>query len=393
MIKRYIVLIAALALFACAPVIDGFNADYYRNSNSYSDYSEYASDYTRHPNASEYQGILDGMVSDGCPGMAVLVTDEYGVWAGSAGVVDFNTNVSWQNNTICRIGSVSKTFCATLILLLQEDGLVDLDTPLNEILSAELLAGISNTSASVRQLLNHTSGIPNYTNTEYMFNCNFLASPSSVSPQDALDLVRGQKADFAVGTDWNYSNTNYVLAEMIIEKVSGQKSHLLLKEKIFDPLNLDSSYYNPDNPVPEGLARGYFDLYGNGIYNDITRNDIGFYNLAGGIISTVFDLNTFINALFNNRNFLSEQSFKEMNETFNSSKLGINGDIYTTSQYGLGFIALENQGKGVYGHSGSHMGYSARMYYLEESKKSVIVLCNSETPCTENTFLSILEKL
>jgi len=205
-----------ITLFSCTMDPNIFDDNYYTNPITYFD------DGDLHPQGSEYQEIINKFINKGIPGIAMHVHNSAGTWAGVGGKIDIRSNILWKKSNISRIGSISKTFVSVTVLKLSEQGKVDLDMPISHYLSVSDILDIQNAdSATVRQLLNHTSGIVNYNdNLSFLLGLHSLSSPKNYSLDDMLDFVRNMESYFSPGDGFHYSNTNYVLLGKIIEAVT-----------------------------------------------------------------------------------------------------------------------------------------------------------------------------
>ena len=165
---------------------------------------------------------------------------------------------------------------------------------------------------TLRQLLNHTSGIPDVIE-QNSFYLQVLNNPGRFwTPVDLLKEVKGVDAVFPLGTQLEYSNTNLLYAAMAIEGATGQNHARLLREKILDPLNLKNTYYHWHEALPDFVAQGYFDLYNNNTLVNISNFNTGSGNGYGGLYSTVFDLQRFIEALLRDKTLLKPATLQEM---------------------------------------------------------------------------------
>lgn len=305
---------------------------------------------------------MSDAVAGGIPGLALLVKNaEDGTWASAKGSVDLRNGIPFKRNTLSRIGSVTKMFTAVVILQLEGEGRLSLDDPLARYLPAGLTKGIENADiATIRQLLNHSSGIADYSiiyDPPAFFR---KRSNKDTTSLEVLDLVRGRPAAFKPGAGCSYSTTNFVLLGLVAEKASGKRMGDLYRERIFAPLGLKSTYYDPENPVHRAIARGYVNYQGNLV--DMTDFDQGCRTPDGGIVSTVYDLATFIEALFQDRCLLSPDAFAEMtSDMLWEKRMG--------AFCGLGILKFEMaDGETLYGHPGGHQSYSAELWYMPAKK-------------------------
>ncbi|MEU4233834.1 serine hydrolase domain-containing protein [Nonomuraea sp. NPDC026600] len=314
------------------------------------------------PDRPELQEAMQAFVDAGFAGVQLRVHDEQGDWVASAGVRKLGQSAKPPTNGRFWTGSVIKPFTATLVLQLVAEGKIGLDTPVAGYLP-EL--GLDQ-RITVRMLLQHTSGLFNYTG-EYYDDGTFVPGiPAtgdewlanrfhSYRPEELVRLALSKPARFEPGTDQNYANTNYTLALLLIEKVTGHSYAEEMQRRILGPLRLSGTVV-PGNrtQLPGPYAHGYYRYQEAGQWKvvDISRQNLSLLAGAGDLISTTQDLQTFISAL-NGGKLLPADLLAEMRKPY--GKLG----------YGLGLFVQDlgpNCGT-VYQHNGSPPhGYGALMY-------------------------------
>ncbi|UZR98302.1 serine hydrolase domain-containing protein [Chondrinema litorale] len=317
-----------------------------------------------HPDNERFQELIEEIASSGVPGIMMTIRNSNGVWSGATGKADLANNVDLLPCNITRVGSTVKTFTAVTIMLLHEEGKLDLDDQISEYLPASYLEGLENTDkATVRQLLQHSSGIYNYIVNLQFQTASLNDLTKTWKKEELLAYARGQKALFAPGTDVQYSNTNYILLGDIIEQVTGKKYYEVFAEKIFVPYELYATDCAAENPVPEGIVRGYVDFYSNlNVINSTYYSGWDYFTADGGLISNSADLNTFLNELFHG-NILSQNSLKEMTNWIAPNEQ--DEEEYETF-YGLGIFKINTAFGPAYIHSGDAIGYFASMVYFPE---------------------------
>ncbi len=334
-----------------------FNSEYYQCSFVPIDSS------SANPQYDKYQNLLNRITSSGVPGIQMSIyTPTEGMWLGAAGKADLKSNIQLEPCNITRVGSIVKTFTATTILLLQEEGKLNLNDRITNYLSSYDIRDIENADqVTIKQLLQHSSGIYNY-----ILNSNFqLASFNDLikewGPDDLLEYARGENHYFSPGTDVRYSNTNYILLGMIISNIENKPFYKVFEDKIFSPLSLNSTQFAAENTVPDGIIRGYIDLYSKlNLINTTYYSGWDYYTADGGLISNVYDLNTFTNALFNGQ-IISQPSLNQMLDF--SYPNNPNDDFFSIS-YGLGTFKIETEWGDAYQHSGDAIGYYASTVYF-----------------------------
>lgn len=321
--------------------------------------------------SARFQVLMNTYKKKGLPGINLLVEDSTGLFIGSAGMADIEKKVRMQPCHITKIASITKMFMCVLALKLQEDGKLDIRKPVSEYLSASELDEIENAgSVTVQNLMNHSSGIYDVIKDQG-FYLQVLNDPTRHwDPADLLRFVRGKKAIFPPNSSSGYSNTNTLLLSLIINKSTGVHHSKLLHNYLFTPLNLNDTYYNYHDALPENkVAQGYFDLYKNRKIINLSNWNTGSGNGYGGIYSTVGDLHTFMKALFVNKTILADSSLSRMME--------FNEQVLESRKYlGLGifkdFIDLQPGFYG-YGHRGRDLAYSADLFYFP-SRKTILAM-------------------
>jgi CubicO group peptidase (beta-lactamase class C family) len=278
-------------------------------------------------------------------GMSVSVyIPGQGIWRGCAGV-------SYAGQAITPdmefgIASNTKLFVSTAMLILQENDLLDLDDSIGDWLPT--YPNID-PNITIRQLLNHTSGISDPIFLSPHID-TIMAHPTRVfTPNEVLGWVGAPL--FAPGTSWGYSNINYILAGMIAENASGFHISQIIRDSILTPLNLDSTFYDVEEPEIGTIAHRWYNTID---YHDTSRvglNTAG--GCAGAMFSTSGEMAQWYHALMNGQ-VLSPASFAELTNFVTTPA------PYT---YGLG---LENQaffGHTLYGHGGATWGYRSKVFY------------------------------
>jgi D-alanyl-D-alanine carboxypeptidase len=330
-----------------------------------------------HPRAARFQSIVDENVRAGIPGMVLLVRDGDGQWIGAGGVADLETGAPLRTCAQSSVASITKSFVAATVLKLVEEGRLGLDDPISRHLPAGAADGIANAdTATVRQLLNHSSGIPNY-NDSLDFLTDVINAPTRRldSGYRYLDYARGRGAYFEPGAGNHYSNSNYILLGMIIDAVAGEHHTQAIRDRVLAPLGLTGSLYDWNDLVPTGVIRGYTDLQGDGRIVDATDFYFAeeYNNPAGGLHSTATDLRVFVEALLRDKTLLRPESLAAM-ETYL-----VPGPNFHPSyaQYGLGLEYLKGaNGEYAIGHTGGLIGYSSYMLYFPDRDVTIVVLQN-----------------
>lgn len=332
--------------------------------------------------ATQLQQILDGAIESPetvFPGTALYVSQpELGTWAGASGEGSIDPSTPMRAADTFRAGSIVKTFVAATVLQLAEDGEFGLDDPLPAVLPEDVVARIADADRiTVRMLLNHTSGIPEYVGEE--FDRMVVADPHRVWQVDELlELSAAQPRQFEPGEQYSYSNANYNLLGLVIEQATGESWRTVVRERVIDRLGLEhTSLPEPgDTSVGSGAAHGY-ELV-DGELRDVTDVDPSMAGAAGGhaLSTTPQDLAHFMGALLAGELFEQPETLDEMltfvEATDNPGKVG----------YGLGIERYELPG-GVelIGNLGGTAGYRSFVGQLPAQQIDVaMVITNPDDP-------------
>jgi D-alanyl-D-alanine carboxypeptidase len=271
--------------------------------------------------------------------------------------------------TVYEIASLTKQFTAAGIMLLAEDGKIKIDAPISEYLENMPEKW---RSVTVRQLLTHTSGIKNYT-ASTAFN-----PAQDYKRDEIIKLVADDAFDFEPGASWNYSNTNYFLLGLMIEKVSGENYAGFMQKKIFAPLGMKNTGFNNLDAINH-RAVGY--SLKDGELQKVGINNPNQAFSAGAIVSTVTDLAKWDAALMG-ENLLKKTSLAE---SWTPVKLS-NGKA---ANYGFGWGVSKYRGLDFVGHSGAINGFSSNITRFTNDKLTVIVLTNSSGRAAEKIALDV----
>ena len=297
----------------------------------------------------ELQSVLDDVPEAGVPGVLAAVRDGRHEWQAAAGHAYATKPRPMQPWMRHRIGSITKTFVATTVLQLVDEGRLGLDDPIGQWLP-ETVPGEVGEQVTVRMLLNHTSGIGNYTNA--MITSNAAISQMQVTTYPPAELVATGLAmprTNPPGAMFSYSNTNYILAGLLIEAVTGNDPTTEVQRRVLRPLRLTGTYFPGVDPTIRGPHGGaYFASYG--------VRDLGEFNMswawtAGEMIATTADLNTFYRALLGGE-LLDADTLDEMLTTvpFDPSAPQFGG-------YGLGIYSAPLPCGEFWGHDGAVLGH------------------------------------
>jgi D-alanyl-D-alanine carboxypeptidase len=298
-------------------------------------------------------------------GVQLRVHDDQGDWTGSAGVRELSGGKVLTDGRF-RVGSITKTFVSTVMLQLVHEGKVVLDDPVAKYLPEYGF----DPRITVRMILQHTSGLFNYTGEPHpdgtvepgiaLFGNDFAENRfRTYTPRELIEVALSKPARFAPGTSWSYSNTNFVVAGQLVERVTRTPWAFQVYKRILGPLGLhDTVLPGTRTAIPGPHAHGYYTYHYNGQFKvlDASRVNPTWASSAGEIISTTRDLDRFISALLGGR-LLPADLLAEME---------------TPSQfapYGLGLMSLEGGptcGGTYYGHTGGMHGYQSFLFSTPE---------------------------
>ena len=297
------------------------------------------------------QNLVDG----GYPAALTAVRDKDGNTIGAAaGVGNLETGEAPPLDGEVRIGSNTKTFVAVVILQLVQEGKITLDEPIETYLPGLLKGeGIDATKITVRQLLQHTSGLPEYTDTVPGETDIFQIRDNYYSTRDLLDIALTKPAAFEPGSQFKYTNTNYIVLSLLAEKVTHRPLAEQITQRITEPLGLTHTYYpGPGEEDIRGTHPHGYHRNSQGELEDITRKDPSEAGGAGAMISTPSELGTFIQATFNGT-LLTQDSIAEMKKTVDTGR--------PNRGYGLGIFSMSlSCGGEAWGHTGGFPGYTTQ---------------------------------
>jgi CubicO group peptidase (beta-lactamase class C family) len=319
----------------------------------------------------ELQQILEAFVDNGLGSAEMHIHDEQGDWAGRAGVSKLGETAEPPANGQVWAGSVIKPFTATLVLQLVAEGKLELDNPVGDHLP-EL--GLDE-RITVRMLLQHTSGLYNYTGEPDADGTFTMGLPSqgkdwvdnrfhTYRPEELVRFALAKPARFEPGTDQSYSNTNYTLALLLIEKITGRSYAEETQRRILAPLGMSDTVVSSTSPdLPGPHAHGYYRYQDAGDWKvtDVSRQNPSLLAGAGDLISTAKDLSTFISALLGG---------KLLPATLLAEMLTPHGKL----NLGLG-LWVQDLGPGngtiVHHNGGAPGGYGALMISTPDGRKTL----------------------
>jgi len=301
------------------------------------------------------------MASRHIPGMAVGVfRSGKPVEIVTAGYADLENKVKVRRQTQFEICSITKQFTAAAVLLLVQDGKMRLDDPVSRYIEG---VPADWSGVTIRRLLDHTSGVPDKIFSDHL---------TSLPQHEAIAKLVSHPLEFQPGERWSYNNTGYWLAGLAIEKASGKPFFDFLNERIFKPLRMKHTFPNRSTLLVPWRARGY-DFKNGAFHNAQPLTDV-VGNAAGGLISTIDDLNIWSQALVKGK-LLSAASRREMltPALLNDGETAWN---FAGGGYGLGVFVRRENAKTIEKHSGGWDDASCQLTRFLDDELTVVVLTN-----------------
>ncbi|MFJ3175228.1 serine hydrolase domain-containing protein [Streptomyces roseus] len=311
------------------------------------------------------QGLEALVHDDGLPAALASVTDPAGrTRTYTAGVGDLATGSQVPRDGQVRVGSNTKTFTAVAVLQLVGEGRIRLDAPVDTYLPGLVRGkGIDGRKIKVRELLQQTSGLPDYTRADLV--------PRYYTPRELVGFALRYEADFAPGARWAYSNTNYVLAGLIVEEVTGHPLSEELDRRIIQRIGLRHTYFPApgDATIREPHPRGYYRDSADAPLSDVTETDPSWGWAAGQMISTNSDLDRFFTELLGG-GLLPRAQLAQMRTTVPAGY-----PFDPRARYGLGLVSTPLSCGGVFwGHGGSFPGYETRGGVTETGRAAAVAV-------------------
>jgi D-alanyl-D-alanine carboxypeptidase len=330
------------------------------------------------PSASDLDAVLSAAVERGLPGVALAMErgDDL-VYSGVAGVARIEDETPVSTTDRFRLGSITKAFTAVIVLQLADEGVLTLDDTVTAWLDDPAVGRIPNVdTATVRQLLNHTSGIYDYADdTDSQFVQDAYLAPDAdwtkvwtIEELLAYADAANHAAYFAPGEGFYYSNTGYLLLGLIVERATGHPFTDELKTRILDPLSMNDTSLEMGKAVSGDVVDCYAPLGGELV--NVTALNLTWAWTAGAIASTTADLLRFARAVFDGE-LLSPASFKEMFTYTPEPRLPGAG-------WGMGVWIVPSPNGDLVSGGGGGPGFSASMVRLPEENLTVVAATNTE---------------
>ena len=314
------------------------------------------------------QQILDKQVAQGVPGVTMYIKKANGwTWSGASGFSVLNGQVPMKASDRFRIMSITKTFVATVVLQLAQEGKLSLDNTIDKLLPEAIANRIPNhNQITVRHLLNHTSGLFNYTNNERYNQETF----SEGTVENVIDWAFGKGSkppSFAPGKGYEYCDTNAIVAELVVQHVTGHPLAVEIRDRILTPLKLNNTYMErveKEAVAGSGFVHGYTVNIKKDhipVTKDVTDSGDVVGTGDGGLISNAEDLALFAKGLFTPGTLLNKTFFNQM-VNFNKHHVGLG--------------VFEEPTIKAWGHSGGWHGYYSQMYFLPDQNLAAVALAN-----------------
>ena len=310
----------------------------------------------------EFDELLSASYSGENPGVTALVYNEgKTIYRKAFGMADLELNVPMRPENIIEIGSITKQFTATAILMLLEQGKLSLADEITKFIPDYPTNG---KKITVHHLLNHTSGIKSYTGMPSFRDL----TREDMTPTELIDVFKNEPMDFDPGEEFRYNNSGYILLGHIIEVVSGKTYAEFISENIFKPLGMENSHYGSMSQLIPNRASGYSPTengWRNADYLSLTLP-----YAAGSLMSSVDDMLLWHKAI-HNKTLISAES-----KTLAFTNTTLNNGDYTN--YGYGWSVNEVNGIPSIEHGGGIFGYTTSGIYVPEENLYVIVLTNRD---------------
>ncbi len=324
--------------------------------------------------------LTDGVTRAGVPGAIVEIVTPDWRWNYAAGYASISPEIPARPEMHFFIASVTKPFVAVAILQLAEEGKLELDDPIDSYLPVEIAEAIPRSDEiTIRQLLDHTSGIADY--DERALILEEYENPDTIVPyeQGMWDGIHASPL-YDPGEGYTYSNVNYILLTLIIDRVSGTSYEEYIKEHIFSPVGMKNTTVHRNNRLPDPSMHA-IEVDDDGNIMDFSTLHKHYDRGSGDIVSTTADLNAFHQALVSGM-LISPSSYAVMKTGSPQSEKSIHmGALGSGKQgYGIGYaiISLEEPNElTLHGHTGGYAGASTFWYYLEAEDTYLVLHANS----------------
>lgn len=343
------------------------------------------------PDKATLQEELDHLVAAGVPGAVLLVRDGDRTVRLASGDSIVAGHVRAQPGDRSRIGSVTKTFVATVVLQLVAEGKLKLGDTVDQVLPGRVRGG---DKITVRQLLNQTSGLPDYLADQRVFRPYVNDKLGySWSPSKLLAIANEHPVRFQPGKRWAYSNTNYLVLGLIVEALTGKSLEQELEQRVFTRAGLRSTSFDTQPRIAGRHMHGYYPL--NKRLTDLSVLSPSAGWAAGAIVSTTDDVARFYRALLRGR-LVRADLLREMLETV---PMGLRWNTYGLGIWRTATTSLSSTPfpcGAAWGHNGDWLGYNTQAFNSKDGKRQFVLFVNRDeeafTPAIQSAMFAIASK-
>ena len=325
------------------------------------------------PRAKSIDGIFSSLISPAEPGAAVLVIEDGRVaFERGYGVTDLRARRPVDARTNFRLASVTKQFTAAAVMLLVRDGRLGYDDPLGRVFPDFPEYG---RTITIRQLLNHTSGLPDYEELMPAGDPSVPVEQTQIRDAGVLDLLKRQKAaKFSPGAKWDYSNSGYVILGLVVEKVSGTPFGKFLHDRVFNPLRMGCTvaYERGQNEVP---SRAFGHTREAGVWHETDQSPTSATLGDGGVYSSLADLARWDESLRRHSLLSAADMEPALTPVQTTAGAPVEPDG-TPAAYGFGWFLNPWKGRARMWHSGETIGFRTAIQRFPADGLTVIVLAN-----------------
>ncbi|OKY27350.1 serine hydrolase [Thalassotalea sp. PP2-459] len=333
----------------------------------------------------DYQKLIGKAINSDVPGIILAIDGPETTFLGAAGLANINTLETMQTYHAMPAGSAGKKATALLTALLHQDNLLDIDNTIDTWLPDSLLSQIEySEQMTLRQLLNHTSGVYDYLDdrtSDEWFDTGFSDVETLKTDAYALQFALNRPAYFKPGEGFNYSNTGYLLAGLILDEVLGEHHHIAMRNRIIEPLGLNDTFYLGHEKSLGDIISGYVNDDGEIINTKPFYENVGVADAP--LATTVTDLSTLLRAIMTDDTIVNDD-IRELLLGEESINL-----VDATSQFyvGLGMFKNISGDFTLYHHGGEEAGYKTSNIYIQEIDTTVTTFfnCNGNAECMEQT--------
>lgn len=331
---------------------------------------------------SQLQNTLDKAVKEvEVPGAVIYISGSKGTWIAASGYSDLASKTPMKPNDKLALASVSKTFVAVAVLKLVEQGELDLDESIDNYLPRDISRNIRySDEITIRQLLNHTSGIIDYLDDSFAELTKDRSRSQPWTAREVIKLIYGEP-QAEPGGKHDYSNSNYILLELIVEETTDKSLAEVIRKQILNPIGLKNTFTELRERNSTSIVTGYSDINEDGNLDSHKGLNEGNGLGDGGLISNTMDTAKFIDILIAEKTLLSPQILKEM-LTFIPTGEG--------DEYGLGIARFQTPFGEAIGHNGSSYGFVSLMLYYPDKDITAVILVNHDEDFTEEILNKVL---